>query len=160
LNVTLFASSTVGPGGPTLVPFLFNTGTLNGTVTLPPASATANVAMTLSNSPRSGVPSLPSGTSALAYLTAQSSATTRLGSSIGASVSLPGVTIVSGNQYLLLYDSTKPGAGWVPISGPGSPSSGPLGGANEGAFTLQQGVTYDFALVTTQGTLVVPPAVP
>ena len=169
-NVTLFASGTVGPAGPTPVQFPFFAGTLNGSVILPPASALAGVAMTLSSSPPSGWPSVQNdarlvrtlgvSVSAYAYLTAQSSATTRFATSIGAYASLPGVTFVSGNQYLLLYDPTKPAAGWIPISGPGSPPTGVLEGENKGALTLQQGVTYDLALVSTQGTLVVPPAVP
>ena len=158
-TVSTFASGTVGPAGPTPLQFPSIAGSISGTVTLPPATATATVSMTFSNAARTGLPAVQVGApvTVLAYMTATSSATTHFATSIGVSVAIPGVTIVSGNQYLLLSDPTNPAAGWIAISGAGSPSTGPLEGENKGALTLQQGVPYDLVLVTTQGTLTVAP---
>ena len=166
-QVTSFASGTVGPAGPTPLNLGFP-GTLSGTITFPPASVTAAVSATLSNGPTSNWPliqadrrfprSLGGPVSVLAYITLVSTATTHFGSSIGAFVSIPGVTIVSGNQYLLFYDPANAAAGWNAISGAGSPPTGVLEGENKGAITLQQGVTYPMLLISTQGTLTVLPA--
>lgn len=166
-TVVTFASGTVGPAAPTPVQFPSIGSTISGTITLPPATATAIVSMSISNSARTGLPAVQSlgrrartlgvPVSVLAYLTATSSATTHFATSIGMIVSIPGVALVAGNQYVLLSDPTNPAAGWIAISGPGSPSTGPLEGENKGAITLQQGVQYDLVLVTTQGTLSVAP---
>ena len=165
---TSFATGTVGTAGPSAVNLGFP-GTLSGTVNFPPASVTADVSVTLSNFAMTGFPAVQDHTrlvrslngvpvSVLAYITAKSTATTHFASSIGAFVSTPGVTVVSGNQYLLLYGPVGASAEWNAISGPGSPPTGVLEGENKGAITLKQGVTYYLTLVATQGTLPVLPA--
>lgn len=164
---TSFQTGTVGPVAPTPLSLGFP-GSLSGTIIFPPATVTASIIVTLSNFAMTGFPavqddarlvrSLGVSVSVLGYITATSNATTHFGSSIGAFVSMPGVTVVSGNRYLLFYDPANPAAGWNAISGAGSPSTGVIEGENKGAITLQQGVTYDLALVATQGTLPVLPA--
>ena len=131
---------------------------------MPPASTAATLSMTLSANAPSPAPAVqsarrtPSSIGAavtpVAYFTAQTSATVTFGSAPGATVTAP--SVLAGSEYLVLFDPSNASAGWNAIAGPGTPPNGIVAGGNTPPLTLQQGVTYDLALVTSQGAVFVP----
>jgi hypothetical protein len=158
------ASATLSTTSTTSLTFSPIAGGMSSTIVMPPASTAATLSMTFSASPPPSAPAIqsarrtPSNVGApvtpLAYFTAQTSATVTFGAAPGASLTTP--QTISGSEYLVLFDPSNAAAGWNPIAGPGTPANGIPEGGNTPPLTLQQGVTYDLALVSSQGSVFVP----
>jgi hypothetical protein len=158
------ASTTLSTTSTTSLAFSPVAGGMSSTLVMPPASTTATLSMTFSASPPPSAPAIqgarrsPSDVGApvtpLAYYTAQTSAAVTFGVAPGASLTMS--QTIAGSEYLVLFDPSNAGAGWNPIAGPGTPPNGIPEGGNTAPLTLQQGVTYDLALVSSQAAVFVP----